>query len=144
MKYVWGIVSSAAALFIPIRGLIVCAAIFIAIDFVTGVMAGRCRARRAGKPWGFESRRAWDTVIKLFFVLAGIVLAWLIDSLILDFMQLRLARLFTGFVCGVEFWSYLENAAEISNHPLFRSLKRFMKQQLDEAIDSKKNGEQQP
>ena len=41
---------------------------------------------------------------------------WLLDACLLGFMQLRLARVFTGFLCGVEFWSFLENAAR-----LFRS-----------------------
>lgn len=68
--------------------------------------------------------------------MAGIVLAWLIDSYILAFLGLRLANLFTGFVCGVEFWSYLENAAEISEHPVFNWLKRYMKKKLDKAIDN--------
>ena len=34
--------------------------------------------------------------------------------------DLRLANYFTAFCCGVEFWSFLENAAVISNHPCFQ------------------------
>ncbi len=40
--------------------------------------------------------------------------SWLLDACLLGFMQLRLARVFTGFLCGVEFWSFLENAARLS------------------------------
>lgn len=119
----------------PIQGLIICAVIFIAIDFVTGVTASYKKARRSGAAWAFESEKAWNTVAKLAFVMAGIVLAWLIDSCILDFMNLRLANIFTGFVCGVEFWSYLENAADISDHPLFRKLGRIVKKHIDKKID---------
>lgn len=128
-------VSGAAAgvlsLFAPVRALVACAVVFIAIDFVTGVLASRKRARRAGSPWLFESEKAWATVIKLIFVMAGVVLAWMIDALIVPFWELKLANLFTGFACGVEFWSYLENAAEISDHPVFRGLKKLMKKKLD-------------
>lgn len=133
-RYVSGAVTGLLSFFAPIRGLIVCAVVFVAIDFVTGVAADRKRARRCGRAWGFESEKAWSTVLKLACVMAGIVLAWLIDSMILSYMNLRLANLFTGFVCGVEFWSYLENAAEISDHPVFRSLKRFMKSKLDDKL----------
>ena len=125
-----------AAFFAPIGSLILCAAVFVAIDFITGILAGRKRAATAGEEWGIESGKAWRTIYKFCFIMAGIVLAWLIDSHILAFLGLRLANLFTGFVCGVEFWSYLENAAEISEHPVFKLLKRYMKKKLDKAIDN--------
>ncbi len=122
------------ALFVPIRGLVLCALVFVAIDFATGVWASRRRARRIGLTWNFSSRRAWDTVLKLLFVMAGIVLAWLLDSVILTFVELHLAKIFTGFVCGIEFWSYLENAADISGQPVFRALKRLLKKRVDGAL----------
>lgn len=121
--------------FAPIRELILCAVVFISLDFVTGVAASYKRAHRVGEPWGFESAKAWNTVVKLACVMAGIILAWLIDACILSYMNLRMANLFTGFVCGVEFWSYLENAAEISNHPVFRKLRKFMKNKLENKLD---------
>ncbi len=126
---------AAVSILAPIQGLIICAVIFIGIDFLTGVAASYKTARRTGAAWAFESEKAWSTVTKLGFVMAGIVLAWLIDSCILAFMNLRLANIFTGFVCGVEFWSYLENAAEISDHPIFRKLGRIIKKRLDNELD---------
>lgn len=120
----------------PIHGLLVCAFVFISMDFVTGVLASFKRARKAGVNWCFESRKAWNTIYKLFFVMGGIILAWIMDACILDFMNLRLAHLFTGFVCGVEFWSYLENAAEISDHAIFRWLGKYMKKQVGNAIEA--------
>lgn len=125
----------AISFFAPIRELILCAVVFIALDFVTGVAASYKRSRKANEPWGFESAKAWNTVVKLACVMAGIMLAWLIDACILSYMNLRMANLFTGFVCGVEFWSYLENAAEISDHPVFRKLRKFMKSKLDKELD---------
>lgn len=109
---------------------------------MTGVVASYKRDTRRGELWAFESEKAWTTIVKLFFVLAGIVLAWLIDAYILLFMTLNLANLFTGFVCGVEFWSYLENASEISNHPIFRWLKIYMKTQLDKKLGDESSKKQ--
>lgn len=130
-KYLWGALTGIFALFVPVQGLVLCAAAFVATDFVTGVVASRCRARKAGLPWRFSSRRAWDTVLKLVFVMAGIALAWMIDSIVVTFIELHLAKIFTGFVCGVEFWSYLENASDISGQPLFRALKKLLRKRLD-------------
>ena len=134
MKYISGLTMSLAALTAPVRDLVICALVFIALDFVTGVAADRKMARAAGRHWCFESKKAWVTVRKFGFVMGGIVLSWLIDSYILDFVTVNLAKCFTGFVCGVEFWSYLENAAVLSEHPLFRHLKKFVKERIDREL----------
>ena len=134
-KILSGGAAGLAALFAPVQGLVLCAVVFVAIDFATGVAASHRKARRAGVAWSFSSRRAWDTVLKLIFVMAGIVLAWLLDSVVITFVELNLAKVFTGFVCGVEFWSYLENAAEISGQPLFRTLRRLLKRRVDKVIN---------
>ena len=138
-KNICAVACALSSLFVPVRGLIICALVFIAADFVTGVAASAVSSRRAGRRFAFESGKAWNTVSKMLFVMAGISLAWLIDAVILNFMTLNLAKLFTGFVCGVEFWSYLENAAEISRHPIFLHLKRFMKSKVDDALGGKDN-----
>jgi len=130
VKYLCGAVAGLAAVFAPIGGLVACAAVFVAVDFATGVAASRRRARRAGVEWTFSSRRAWDTVVKAVLVMAGIALAWLLESVVLGFAELNMAKIFTGFVCGVEFWSYLENAADISGRPLFLALRRLMERIL--------------
>ncbi len=116
----------------PVKPLVVCALVFGAIDFVTGVMASRKRAMNRGEPWGFESEKARRTVWKLVCIIGGIVLSWVLDTWIIKDGNLNLARIFTGFVCGVEFWSYLENAAEISGHPAFRLFKKLMKQNYEQ------------
>ena len=52
-------------------------------------------------------------------------------------MQLNLAKLFTGFTCGVEFWSFLENAAQLSEAPLFRWLRRYAKRRVESHLHIK-------
>lgn len=135
-KPLMGIVAGICAWLLPVQPLICCAFVFITIDFVTGVLASRKRARRTNLHWGFESAKAWKTLYKIVFVVVGIVMTWTIDTYILTFARLNLANLFTGFVCGVELWSYLENAAEISEHPVFRWLKKFMKRKIDKELEN--------
>lgn len=130
-RVVSGCMAGLAAIFSPIRGLVVCAVLFVGVDFVTGVVASRVRARREGRPWAFVSRRAWNTVLKLWFLVAGIVLTWLLDSVVVPFLGLRLANVFTGFACGVELWSFLENASVISSSPLFVRFRSYFRKRME-------------
>ena len=129
-KYVSGIVAALIALLCPITPLIITATFFVAIDFLTGILASYVAAKNSGHKWRLESRKAWRTVYKLCFIVTGIVMTWLVDSLVLGFMELNLANLFTGFVCGVELWSFVENAATISQSKLFKWLSRWIKSKL--------------
>ncbi len=134
-RYFSGTVAALAAVLCPVTTLVGVATLFIAIDFVTGIAASRTVAHREGREWWFESRRAWRTVAKAGFVAISIVMMWLMDNYLLDFMHLHLANLFTGFVCGVELWSFLENAATISRSPLFEWLGRWVKRRIGEEVD---------
>ncbi|MBO7185700.1 MAG: phage holin family protein [Alistipes sp.] len=133
-KYVSGCMAALVAMLCPVSPLVTAALLFIAIDFVTGIAASRAVARREGSEWRIESRKAWRTVFKAGFVALAIVMMWVIDSAILDFMHLNLAKLFTGFVCGVELWSFLENAAAISGSPLFELMGRWVKRRMGEEV----------
>ena len=132
-RLVSGAAAGIAALFAPIGPIgpmAATTAAFIGIDFLSGVAASRAAARREGRAWYFESREAWRTVLKLALAITAIAMAWLIDSCILDFMELNVARLFTGFTCGVELWSFLENASQLSDAPLFRWLRRYVRRRI--------------
>ena len=131
-----GAAASLAACFAPVAPLIGCALLFIAVDFVTGVAADRAVTRRAGRSWYFESRKAWRTLVKLALTLTTIVLAWLLDRFVLDGLPICAARRCTGFACGVEFWSFLENAAQLSDAPLFRLLRRYVRQRIVRETDA--------
>lgn len=131
-----GALAGVAALFAPAAPLATCATAAIFVDFVTGCLASRAVARRAGRRWRFESRKAWRTVRKWALVVTGIVMAWTVEYAAGEATGIPMARLFTGFVCGVELWSFLENAAQLSEAPLFRRLKRFLADRIGkEAAD---------
>lgn len=131
LRYVSGGLAALASILAPVAPLVAAAVGFIIADFISGVMASHAVARRQGRKWYFESRQAWRTVVKLGFAAVAIVMAWVIDSCLLEFMHLKLAQLFTGFTCGVELWSFLENAAEVSEAPLFRRLGRIVHRRIE-------------
>jgi phage-related holin len=129
-----GAILGLAALFAPIKPLILCALSFIIIDFVTGVIASRCEAKQRGEKWFFSSHEAWRTIRKAGFVLLTISMCWLIEWCILDFMTLNLTRILTGAICGVEMWSFLENASVLSDAKLFEWLRNYVKRKVEKEI----------
>ena len=133
-RYFSGAVASLVALAAPVTPLVACVVGFIAFDFVTGVMASRADARREGRGWWFESREAWHTVQKAALTIIALYMAYPIDAVMLDFLHLNLTKLFAGFVCGVEMWSFLENACRISDAPLFRYLRRYVRHRVREEV----------
>ena len=135
-KYISATIAGLCAMLCPIAPLIATALVFVAIDFVTGILASRVSAQREGKEWWFESRKAWRTIYKAGFTAVSIIMMWLIDSVLLSFMNLNLANIFTGFICGVELWSFLENATTISDSPLFSWLGRWVKRRVKKEVDN--------
>lgn len=134
LKWIMAVVGSLLSLFSPVTPLVLCALTFVMIDFVMGILAGRKRAARQHKDWYFSSDKAWKTVIKLTCIVVGIGMCHLIDTQIIDFMNVHLAKLFTGMVCGIEMWSYLENAMEISDAPVFRSLQKYVGKKMKDEV----------
>lgn len=129
-KYISGSMAALVALFAPVVPLVWCVAGFILFDFVTGVMASYHETHRRGEAWYFESCVAWHTIEKLGFTIIALCMAYIIDTMMLDFMHLHLTKLFAGFVCGVEMWSFLENACRISSSPLLRYVRRYVRNAL--------------
>lgn len=134
-KYISAVIASLCGLLCPIAPLVTTAILFVVVDFVTGIIASCVVARRECRPWWFESRKAWRTVAKAGFVAIAIVMMWIIDHCLLEFMHLNLANLFTGFVCGVELWSFLENAQTISGSSLFEWMGRWVRRRVGEEVE---------
>ena len=129
-----GVILGCAALFAPIQPVVMCALSFILIDFVTGVLASRCEAKQRGEMWYFSSHEAWRTIRKAGFVLLTIAMSWLIECCILDFVTLNLTRIIAGAICGVEMWSFLENASVLSDAKLFEWLRNYVRRKVEQEI----------
>ena len=137
-----GAILGLAALFAPIKPVVLCALSFILIDFVTGVIASRCEAKQRGEAWYLSSYEAWRTIRKAGFVMLTIAMSWLIESCILNFMTLNLTRIIAGAICGVEMWSFLENASVLSDAKLFEWLRNYVKRKVEREIGEYDKDEQ--
>ena len=133
-RFINGLLLGLAALFAPIKPIILCALAFILVDFVTGVLASRCEAKKRGEKWYFSSHEAWRTIRKAGFVLLTIAMSWLIEYCILDFVTLHITRIIAGAICGVEMWSFLENASVLSDGKLFRWLRNYVRRKVEKEI----------
>ena len=80
-RYISGGVAALVALLAPVMPLVWSVTAFILFDFITGVAASYCEARRNNCKWYFESRTAWHTVQKLGFTIVALCMAYLIDTL---------------------------------------------------------------
>lgn len=134
-RYFSGMVAALLALAAPIAPLAGCVVGFITFDFLTGVVASRADAQREGRRWYFESREAWHTVQKLALSIIALYMAYAIDAVMLDFLQLNITKLFAGFVCGVEMWSFLENACRISSSPMLDYLRRWVRGRVRKEVE---------
>ena len=133
-RFINGLLLGLTALFAPIKPVILCALAFILVDFVTGVLASRCEAKKRGEKWYFSSREAWRTIRKAGFVLLTIAMSWLIEYCILDFVTLHITRIIAGAICGVEMWSFLENASVLSDGKLFTWLRNYVRRKVEKEI----------
>ena len=129
-KWLSGLLSIPLGILIPLRPLLIVLVAFIAIDFITGLVASWHRGE------GFCSKKMWRTIYKCAFAFTGVVMMHLLDEVVLlptRTSPLHLANYFTAFVCGTEFWSFLENGSELSQHPVFRIVRRLMNNKFKEA-----------
>lgn len=133
-RFINGLLLGLTALFAPIKPVVLCALAFIFVDFVTGILASRCEAKKRGEKWYFSSHEAWRTIRKAGFVLLTIAMSWLIEFCILDFVTLHITRIIAGAICGVEMWSFLENASVLSDGKLFRWLRNYVQRKVEKEI----------
>lgn len=127
---------SLLSLLAPIQPVVLCAMSFIVIDFISGVAASRAIAVRKGERWYFESCQAWRTLYKAGFAITAIGMCWIMECCLLDFISLNLTKLFAGFVCSVEMWSFLENASQLSDAPLFEWMRKYLHRRIEKQIDN--------
>ena len=135
-KYISAVLAALCALLCPITPLITTAMFFIFVDFVTGVAASYAVAHREGRAWWIESRKAWRTILKAGFTAVAIIMMWFIDSLLLGFMNLHLANLFTGFVCGMGHGAVVVDSERMTH---LRSMASMLTRRLSDYLNAKQD-----
>lgn len=145
LRISFGFMGVIISYFFPIKEMLIFTAVFIGIDFFTGCIKSYAVAHRNHHKWIFSSEKAWRTIAKCSVALLGISLGFLYDKLILnDNGGWGVARAIAAFICGVEFWSWIENAAYISGWKIFLKLREIIENNVQEktglTIKNNKNG----
>jgi len=124
------ILSAFLSIFAPVTTLAIVVFLFILVDFIFGVIVSY-----KVKKQGINSKKVYRTIWKLVGAEVCIILAYVLDTHVLSFTpRLHLPNIFTGIICGAEFWSILTNLAILSDHPIFRVIKKYAKTEIESKI----------
>lgn len=119
-----GIILAILGYFAPIKGVIHVMVIAILIDLIFGIIAARSRKE------GIKSSKLWRTAYKLFIAVIIVALLYAMDVEIgTEIIQLH--RVVAWLITGFEVWSILESGGQITNHKLFRILKKYMEDKVE-------------
>lgn len=129
-EHVWnvfsGLICGLFAYFMPIRNIVILMLAFIIFDLITGIVAARKRGE------AITSEKMWNTANKTLISVALVVLLYAVDKEFNIINVVCTHKIMGLFVVGFELWSILENAVEITNHSIFRALKKFMHDKVEE------------
>lgn len=110
--------------FSPILHIELVMIIAIILDFILGLWASYKRGI------GWKSHKLWNTIYKLGFAPILVMLLFAMDNEMgFSFIQLHLIA--AWFITGFEIWSILENMTYISDHKVFRLLKKLMRDKIE-------------
>lgn len=86
-----------------------------------------------------ESNKLRITVEKMFFYIAGIIVVYLFESILLKnipvdgiFDVLSVTNVAAMLICSIEIYSILENISKITNNPLWLRIANIIKKKVDE------------
>ena len=119
-----GFILAILGYFYPIKGIINVMVIAILADLIFGIIAARSRKE------GIKSAKLWRTAYKLFIAIIIVALLYAMDQEIgTEIIQLH--RIVAWLITGFEVWSILESSGQITNHKLFRILKKYMEDKVE-------------
>ena len=126
MKTITSLSIAVSLFLLPIQGLILTMILFISLDTITALYV-----TIKLKGWkSFQSTKFFNIVVKSFFYLASIILAFTIDNYIFDGsvmgIKLLLAKSMTAVWVFNEIKSCDENSVKLGNKPFFDMIKELL------------------
>lgn len=131
-----GLFTAIAGYFAPIKGIVLVVLTAIVVDLAFGVWAARIKGE------GIQSKKLWRTGYKILITFMLINLMHSIDKE-MGISGVATAKIVALFITGFEVWSILESAAVITDHPVFRYIKKFMAAKVKDKTGVDLNSEQQ-
>lgn len=125
----WGIVGY----FAPVQNIILVVLLVVFFDLLTGVWASYIQGK------GIKSKRMVKTIYKVAIYICIIYLFFAIDK---EMQMIELHKVMAWVIVGFEMYSILENATKITDHRIFRILRKLMEDKLEDQgvnIDEKED-----
>ena len=119
-------IASILGFFEPLWVLILWFFIFIMVDFITGIYAAMIEGKI------ITSHKMRKTVGKFISYSTAVILLHGIDSYMLPFEALFLARIGATIICGIELHSIFENLYRVTGNDVFRVLTQFSAKKLEQ------------
>lgn len=113
-------IAGAISFFEPLWVLMLWFLIFVACDTITGVWASVIERKI------ITSNQLRKTVVKMMMYSMTIVLCHAIDTSMIPFVDLSLARITAAVISGIELYSILENCYRITGNKVFKVLTQFV------------------
>ena len=118
-----GIFATVAGYFAPVKGMAIVMLSAIIIDLLSGVWAALVKRE------GIQSKKLWRTAYKILFAFVIVNLLHSVD-IEMGFSGMATSKIAALFITGFEVWSILENAAVITDHPIFKALQKYMRTEV--------------
>ena len=118
-----GAIAGIAGYFAPVQNVVLVVVMAILLDCLTGVWASAKRGK------GIKSRRLLRTFYKIGLATIVIYLLYSMDK---EMGVIELHKIVAWVIAGFEVWSILENATKITDHRIFRLLRRFMEDRIEQ------------
>lgn len=131
---IWAMmIAFAVGMFQPLWVLMLWFLIFVACDAVTGISASIKEGRH------ITSCGLYRTIQKVVMYSMAIFLLQAIDRDMITIMDLGLAKVGATIICGVEFYSILENCYRLTGNVVFKILTRFTLNKISNGTGVKLN-----
>lgn len=115
LKYLGALLVSTAAVFAPIKGIIVVTILVVFVDFVLGMLVARKKKIK------ITSSKMSVTITKLFIFLTAICMSFLVQVFLLD-NSFELVKWISALVGAREIFSVMENLNHLSDDKMFTEI----------------------
>lgn len=131
------IVSNLYETVIAAKAIILPCLLFISIDFILGICTNIKSDIIKKEKFGIQSKKMWNTCIKLLCTSIAIWLCVLYDNNYLDWLGINLGTIFGGIISGVEFISIMGHLCYLSNWGIFNIPREILQKEIENKVGHK-------
>lgn len=130
----WGALCAFIAPMIPF--IIICTLLILADCYTAWDLSRRVKKKYPGQATGkFKSQEMGRVFVTLIKVFAAIILASMVETIIFEGAQIRLANIVAGAVCFWQVWSILENESSCNDAKWAKVLQKVMVDKTERHFD---------